>query len=742
MSDPQALQANLSGLEQSLGAIEVIGHRSVPVPGTAETVDVRAQDPEGAFGAPMLARRAGRYPVASDEVAVTDEVAATFGVRVGDRLPLGGVDRTVVGLVENPADLSDEFALVAPSPAAPPQSVTVLAGGRSADFAGDSGKLRSGDTYSSERRGSTEKVTAAVVVLMLATVVLLLICLVAAAGFAVVAQRRLRQLGMLAAVGATSRHLRLVMVADGFVVGLIAAVTGNAIALGAWLSVASRLETAAGHRIDRFDVPWWLLGAGLLLAVVTATAAAWWPARTAARIPITQALSARPPRPRPAHRSAAAAAVLLALGFVALAMGIDTVKDKANPALLIAGTLAIVVGILFVSPLAIQALAAPAGRLPISARLAVRDLARHQARSGSALAAISLALGIAVATVVLATTAQDRADAGNLSDRQLLVRMGDPGPLVPAHTPAEVDALRAQVERIAASLDEPVVVPLDAAVDLNDQESVHGQAVRPAVLLARRISDDTFRDAGFLYVATPELLGYLGLDPASIDPDADVLTPQVGELGLVNVSKRSPAARTPPHVQSISVPGYSSAPASLITATGLSRGGWQPAPAGWLVESARPLTSAQRLAARTVAADAGLTVEARRDQSGLAAIRTVATAAGLFVALSILAMTVGLIRSEAGRDLQTLTATGATSTTRRALTAATAAALALLGAALGILGAYIALIAGYLHDLDRLRRVPFLQLGIILIGLPALAGLAGWLLAGREPPALDRRPLD
>ena len=41
-----------------------------------------------------------------------------------------------------------------------------------------------------------------------ATVFLLLASLVAAAGFAVVAQRRLRQLGMLAAVGATEKHLR------------------------------------------------------------------------------------------------------------------------------------------------------------------------------------------------------------------------------------------------------------------------------------------------------------------------------------------------------------------------------------------------------------------------------------------------------------------------------------------------------------------------------------------------------
>jgi hypothetical protein len=31
---------------------------------------------------------------------------------------------------------------------------------------------------------------------------------------------------------------------------------------------------------------------------------------------------------------------------------------------------------------------------------------------------------------------------------------------------------------------------------------------------------------------------------------------------------------------------------------------------------------------------------------------------------------------------------------------------------------------------------------VILVGLPAVAALAGWLLAGREPPVLARRPLE
>ena len=753
-SDPRRLDAEVSAVRAWFGTVEVIGHRSVPVPGSVEPLELRTQHPHGPYGASMLRLRAGRYPAAGGEVAVTDAVAATFQVGVGATLTLGGRERTVVGLVENPGDLDDQFALLSPSAADPPETVTMLVQASreraTALPGGYGGRLESRPACHAGllclTPTQTERATAAAGVLGLATVVLLLVALIAAAGFVVVAQRRLRQLGMLAAIGATQRHLRLLLLANGATVGAIAAVAGTALAGAGWIAVAPRLETAAGHRIDRFDLPWWLIVAGMLLAVGTATAAAWWPARTAARIPVTLALSARPPRPKPAHRSAVAAGLLVVIGVVCLAVGIDSRRDQANPALVITGTLAIVLAILFASPLAIRVLAAAAARSPIAARLALRDLARYQARSGAALAAISLALGIAVATVIAAAAAAHTAGEGNLSDRQLLFRIGDAEPLIPERTPAELARLRTAVDRLAATLDRPAVVTLDAAVNPADHEGRGGHVLRPAVMLGRPVGEHTLRDIGVLYVATPELLGHLGLDPALASPDTDVLTPHTGELrfaNLANPSKAAPDHTTEaiPSVKTIDLPAYTSAPTSLITTNGLRRGGWQPAPAGWLVMARTPPTSAQLAQARQVAADTGMTVEARDNQTGLAAIRTGATAAGTLLALGILAMTVGLIRSEAGGDLRTLTATGATSTTRRTLTAATSGALALLGVLLGATGAYLALLAGYHNDLGALSRVPLLHLTVTVVGLPLTAAAAGWLLAGREPPTLARQPL-
>jgi putative ABC transport system permease protein len=114
----------------------------------------------------------------------------------------------------------------------------------------------------------------------------------------------------------------------------------------------------------------------------------------------------------------------------------------------------------------------------------------------------------------------------------------------------------------------------------------------------------------------------------------------------------------------------------------------------------------------------------------------------MLMALGILAMTVGLIRSEAAGDLRTLTATGATSRIRRNLTAATAGALAGLGALLGTTGAYLALIPGYAGDIGALSRIPLLHLLYIVVGIPLVAASVGWLLAGSEPPALVRQPIE
>ena len=608
-----------------------------------------------------------------------------------------------------------------------------------------------------------------------ATVFLLLASLIAAAGFAVIALRRLRQLGMLAAIGATEKHLRLVLLWNGAIVGAIGALIGTIVGLALWLAVAPMLEPALNHRLDRLSLPWTLLAMIVLVAILGATAAAWWPGRAVARVPVALALSARPPRPRPARHSAIVAVVLIAAGIGSLVL-----SNRERPPLIVAGILATILGTLLLGPLAIRLFSRVAGHAPIAVRLALRDLARYQARSGAALAAITLALGIA-ATVVIIAAAEEKKRADhppNLSDRQARVYTGatDSPEGVAIQTPAQLELMAGRVRQLAAGLDDAAVIPLSNPYQPGEQSRPEGgMRVLRTEVLGREVDDPDkapgsnictpasgcYISESRLYVATPALLRYLGIDPASVDSSTDFLVDRTVQTdGLVTVRIQTTGAGGEPklierpvtNVQRIDsrklfgapkAEGEAAmAPTSFITLDGLRRRGWKQIPSGWLIESGRSLTSDQIADARELAARGGLTIETRRESTSFTTLIAIATAAGALLALAILAMTVGLIRSESAGDLRTLTATGATSRIRRTLTAATAGGLALLGALLGVAGAYLMLTATYFDKLDYLGRIPVLYLILMVLGIPLAAAAAGWLLAGREPPAIARPAIE
>lgn len=174
----------------------------------------------------------------------------------------------------------------------------------------------------------------------------------------------------------------------------------------------------------------------------------------------------------------------------------------------------------------------------------------------------------------------------------------------------------------------------------------------------------------------------------------------------------------------------------------MTAGSYTAVPVGWLIRSPHAITAAQITDARRRAAAVGISVENRTGPDrGLQNLREYSTLAGVLVALGVLAMTVGLIRSETAGDLRTLTATGASGTTRRALNATSAAALALLGGILGTAAAYLALIAWYWRDISYLDRPPYPELAALILGLPLVASAGAWLF-GRTPTTLARRTLE
>jgi putative ABC transport system permease protein len=756
------LPAEIAAIGHRFGPVDVIENQNL-VTGSASPVQLRAQNPDGPYGQPTLALVSGHYPHGPGQVALTSQVAALYNTHAGGIWRQGGRARRVVGIVENPSNLADKFALVSPGQAGAPTGVTVLFDATPAGVAAF--RFPAGTTIQTPP-GPSGGMSAAFIVLAAATLGLIFVGLVAVASFTVLARRRLRALGMLGSLGAADRNIALVMTANGAITGAAGAVVGALAGFAAWASYRPYLETSAGHRIGVLHLPWPVIGAGMVLAVLTSILASRRPARAAARMSVHAALAGRPEPPKAARRSALPGIILLLAGPALLVLSGGWGHNGGTATLeTLGGMTATIIGGLLLAPFCLTALAALAGRAPVAVRLALRDLFRYRARSAAALSAISFAVLLAVLIAILAAARYANPldyTGPNLAANQLLLYPPgqSPGPLA-AHPPAQ-RGTRGLPDRLAAALGTRDVLVLDSATRPGSRiVTPSGQDLGVATATLNQAGTQTNNYSGPLYVATPALLRHFGISPTHVSPGADVLTMRPGlaaeprmQLALppgspspsqLSSPDACPASRciANPDIQTIAaLPAGTSAPNTVITEHALQVLGLHLVTSGWLFQTPRPLTAAQISTARQLAAAAGATIETKSGEVSLSQILSVATAIGILIALGVLAMTVGLIRGETASDLRTLTATGAGATTRRNLTAVTAGTLGLLGALTGTALAYLIAISWFRHASVIAATAPAPELAVILAGLPLAAAIGGWLFAGRQPPAIARQPLE
>ncbi len=758
--DPH-LASQVAALQRRFGTLDVIENQTLAVPGSIESYDLRAQNPNGAFGGPMLQLLSGHYPTTAGQVALTPGLASDLGLRVGDGWHQGGKTRLVTGIVQNPQSLLDEFALVIPGQVTSPSQVTVLF---------DAGAVQPSsigpNVQSQKSAAASNPLNPETIVLALATLGMLLIALVAVGGFTVLAQRRLRALGMLEALGATDRHVRLVVRTNGVVVGVVGALAGAVLGLAAWLAYRPSVEASAHHVIGTFQLPWIVIGPAMVLAVLATYFAAARPARAITRLSIVAALSGRPAPPKQVHRSIVPGVVLLVISALLLWYVGESTNGGGAPELLL-GLVALIAAVILLAGPCLAVVARFARHTPIAARLALRDLGRYRARSGSALAAISLGVLIAVLICVLSAgrfgNVLDYAGP-NVASNQLIVYTpngpGGPGGGSGNGASGAVPSLKSQTataDAIAAALGSHDVVELETT----SASLLHAAPGR--------------QWSGQVYLATPQLLAAFGIKASQVSPDADILSMRPGLSGITKMqlvygnffggqggqggpgggpnqtSFPCPAGSclaNPVIEEAGALPSGTSAPNTVITQHAVQTLGLQGSVSvsGWFIQAPHSFTAAQITNARVTAAANDMSIETKNSIPSTSVILNWATVFGIVLALGILAMSVGLIRSETANDLRTLTATGADGWTRRTITAVTAGALGLVGAVLGTAAAYIGAIAysfdNKLDGLGSLKNIPTGNLLVILVGMPLIAAVAGWLLAGREPAVIARQPME
>ena len=761
--------AQIARLEREFGTVQVIENQALTVPGSTQTYDLRSQDPHGPYGGPMLQLLSGRYPTGPHEIAITPGLASALNLHVGDTWSQGG--KAVVGIVQNPQSLLDEFALVSPGEVTNPTSVQVL-------FDSTPANAKDVPTYVTTPSSVYNQniINPSTIILALATVGMLLIALVSIGGFTVLAQRRMRSLGMLESMGATDRNVRLVLESNGVTVGVVGALVGFGLGLAVWLLYRPTNEQDAHHLIPMFALPWNVVVPSMILAVLATLFASSYPARAITRMPVVGALAGRPAAPRQIHRSFVPGVVALGIGFVFFSLSGAGHHGK-GVIWLIPGLIALVVGIILVSPFFLVLLARVGGRSPVAVRLPLRDMARYRARSGSALSAIALGIMIAVIVVAVATARYSNvfdyvgpnmaANTVNVytppTGAECMVSNGTPQCQQAPPAPS-LSAQESTVQAIAATVGAKDVVALEQPNANLQNPSGNGRQWN-----------------GPIFVATPQLLRAYGIDPSSIPSNVDILTSRAGLTGSgvqltwsggggkaggaphpVNFGEGpgpGPGDNTCPPgsclahpvvMEESRLPTGTSVANTVITESALHRLGLagQSSLNGWTLLSNGAVTQSQLTNANSLAASGDLTIESKNDAPTSSEIVDWATVFGIALALGVLAMSVGLIRSETASDLRTLTAAGASTRTRRALTAVTAGGLAFLGALLGTLAAYVGLfgwfrsnsLEGGLSDLTN--NVPWSHLFLILIVMPAAAVLIGWVMAGREPRGIATRPTE
>ncbi|CAN5821544.1 hypothetical protein BH24ACT3_BH24ACT3_00120 [soil metagenome] len=349
-------------------------------------------------------------------------------------------------------------------------------------------------------------------------VALLIMAIVASSAFAVGARRQLRTLGLLAAAGAAPADLRRTVLLQGTVSGCLGAVAGVTVGLGAMLILEPHLDELVGDYITPLDVrPLDLLGAAFL-GIVAATAAAWFPSRTAAKVPVLAALAGRRPQPCvpiAVHLRGLAVAVA---GTVVLGVW----SRGAEPAwgIGLAAATAALLGTVAIAPWLVTHLEPLAGRLRGGGKVAARGLARNRLRSGAVVAAVLAPASLAVlgssALVTNAACSAADATAVSVAEPGYVPFIGADQVLLSASAPRLVAERLVQVGlppadvlgRVRRELPDAVAATL-VVVHVEDQILVNGQTVVPILRpLTVGLEPDVPADTD----SSPEVDGSPGVD--------------------------------------------------------------------------------------------------------------------------------------------------------------------------------------------------------------------------------------
>jgi len=766
-ADPGTVEAWLARELDTAGIPATIYREEWIGPGLATDLD------------PTDARAAGMYvvdgsvPTTADEILASPAILRERGLAVGDTIRLPAADGMasfqIVGTVVRPESLHFPMFLFTPGGwdrlrQVELQSANVVAlTGEIDDVAALSTRL---GTSFRERFGPSGVATAApgpgvggpfdvweppietreearweaaqsrtpasLVGVGVAALLLIEVGLLAAAAYAVGLRRRLRELGLLVANGATERQIRGIVLGEAAVVGAFGALVGVALGVGVAFVSGGLLGSMINRLVSGPRIVFGDLAGPAIIGVGATMLAAWLPARTAGRVPPLAALRGRMPASAPPRwlvpvalgGTGAGAAMLVALAATPLDTGGLMALGAVGMILTVIGGLALTVKIVEVG-------GRLADRLTTTPRLVVREAARARTKAAAAMAAMAI---VFVGPALWAISTQT-------SEASRLVTSGPPG------DPRVVTVIGAW----------PAGAPAGGPPGAGDWETDPSQAEAVAAILpdARRLGVEVValpvnvlseegRVSSWVEgatVAEPALLELLGLDEGAIPPSSPVaLGSQPGATSVAIGGERYDEVPIIPVDHQIrGLPHVLVAPAWMA-----DRGA--PTVRRFVFSLDRPLTRRERSALYDLPFRVGLV-----SVSPVGPVEAVLLAIGAaaLVALIIGGAVTALTTAETDPEVQLLVAVGAAPSIRRRLAGFRAAYLALCAAVLAVVLALVIVWATadrtgglFVGAFGTWRPgttvVPWPVIGFLVVGVPILLG--GLIALGvRSAPTMPPR---
>ncbi|HEX4345415.1 MAG TPA: FtsX-like permease family protein [Solirubrobacteraceae bacterium] len=608
---------------------------------------------------------------------------------------------------------------------------------------------------------------------------LLEVVLLAGTAFAVGARRQVRELGLVAAGGGSPRDVRRIVLAQGLVLGAIGAVLG--VAAGFAIAFAGRplWESLADARVPGWSFGPYEIAGAALVGLLSGLAAALVPAIGAARMRPVNALAGRfRAGAGVRRRNGLAGAGLVLLGIAGGLLGAHRLAadfaayDRAvlqvkltgrfltapssdgAVTLVIASAALAVVGLVLLAPNLIGWISRVGGRLPLSARLAVRDAERQRHRTGPATSAIVIAV---TGSVVLAFLLAGRFHGDELRDV----------PALPRHTIAvtpgdtSTRAMATVAQRMAAelpggrhlALDVPVIPVRAGARDAGGGPAVaQPLAVQPPPRTCPLPDGDPclgldYGSASLAIGAADDAVTRLVAGPGFDAPARAALA--AGEVLVLDAALlddrgrvRIGDDRVPAMLAGHLVRGqraYGNLPAGLISAAAARAHGWRIGAGSVLVTYGDRASRDDVDAAVNMSDEAGTSAiyDDGPDRRRNVVLLILAGAAAIMTLIGV-AISIALSAAEGRADMATLAAVGAPPQRRRALMASQALLVGGLGCVLGVaLGTFVAYTARA-TTLSPTFVVPWANLAATGIGVPLLAALVA-ALCTRGRLALVRR---